>query len=82
MNKNKEKRSKKKSLKKRSIIFSISTLLILCVIGTCVGYYIYVRNKIYTKNENIQFQTIEYENKKRMMMKLIIKKLMELQMYY
>ena len=65
MNKNKEKRSKKKSLKKRSIIFSISTLLILCVIGTCVGYYIYVRNKIYTKNENIQFQTIEYENKKK-----------------
>ncbi|WP_294125275.1 LCP family protein [uncultured Clostridium sp.] len=65
MNKNKEKRSKKKSLKKRSIIFSISTLLILCVIGTCVAYYIYVRNKIYTKNENIQFQTIEYENKKK-----------------
>ena len=65
MNKNKEKRSKKKSLKKRSIIFSISTLLILCVIGTCVAYYIYVRNKIYNKNENIQFQTIEYENKKK-----------------
>lgn len=60
--KNNLKRGKKKVYKKRRIIFYSITLLILFVISICAGYYIYLRNKIYVKNQNVESNIMENQN--------------------
>lgn len=59
MNKDK----KRYSLKKRIIISTISMVLaVVVVVGVVIGYYSYVKSKIYTEINEIEVKTVEKKN--------------------
>lgn len=52
-------KEKKKKPKKMIIIFSVIIILIVAIAGTAVGYYSYVKSKIYTESNEIKIKTVE-----------------------
>lgn len=52
-------KEKKKKPKKRSIILSVIIILMVGIVGTAVGYYSYVKSKIYTESNEIKIKTVD-----------------------
>ena len=64
MDKNKKKKEKKKkrhSLRSRIIVSAIFMILAV-VVGVSIGYYNYVKSKIYTESNKIEVKTVEKKN--------------------
>ena len=49
----------KKFPKKKAIIGSIIILVIVAIIGTVMGYFSYVKSKIYTESNEVKLNTVE-----------------------
>ncbi|WP_195987383.1 LCP family protein [Clostridium sp. D53t1_180928_C8] len=53
---------KKKFPKKKRVIVSIITLVMVGIIGVVMGYFSYVKSKIYTEPNEVKLKTVEKKN--------------------